>query len=139
MAEFTKGTWKLNAHRKRNINAKKGVTAKMTDEYVKPCPFCGAMPVLMTGGEHFSYMECPECGVKLPASTGKNRNTDAINAWNRRELSQREKEIIEALKNARKELLRSANGYTKNAINEACAIQDLLSRIDSEKDGDNDE
>lgn len=48
----------------------------------------------------------------------------------------REKEMYEALKNARKELLHSASGYTKNAINEACAIQDLLRRIDSEKDGE---
>ncbi len=51
-------------------------------------------------------------------------------------LSMREKEMYEALKNARKELLYSASGYTKNAINEACAIQDLLRRIDSKKDAD---
>lgn len=64
------------------------------------------------------------------------KGLNTIMANNSAGLSVREKEMYEALKNARKELLNSASGYTKNAINEVCAIQDLLRRIDSEKDAD---
>lgn len=64
------------------------------------------------------------------------KGLNTIMANNSAGLSVREKEMYEALKNARKELLNSASGYTKNAINEACAIQDLLRCIDSEKDAD---
>ena len=93
------------------------------------CPFCGAMPILITGDKHFNGWKCPECGAKLPVST----DSDAIDVWNKRALSVREHEMIKALKNARQELLHSASGYTKNAIYVACAIQDLLWRIGGDK------
>lgn len=108
----------------------------MTNNKILPCPFCGAMAVLITGGEHFSYVECPECGAKLPASTGKNRNADAINAWNKRALSERESELIETLENALGELLYNTREHTINTIEQAREIQDFLRRIESEKDGE---
>ena len=51
---------------------------------LKPCPFCGSMPVLYIGGEDFSHALCENCGARLPASFGENRKTDAITAWNMR-------------------------------------------------------
>ena len=97
---------------------------------VLPCPFCGSMPVLMTCGEHQSNMCCPECGAKLPAISGTNKDADALKAWNRRVLSMREKDMYEALKSAMWELYCSARGYSNRAITEACHIRDLLLRID---------
>lgn len=55
----------------------------MTEE-LKPCPFCGGMAVLSTGGEHFAIPECTECGATLPASFGADRQEKATAAWNRR-------------------------------------------------------
>ena len=107
---------------------------------VLPCPFCGSMPVVMTCGDHQSNMACPECGAKLPAVSGCNRDNDALKAWNRRALSLREKDMYEALKSAMCELYSSAAGYNRKAITEACHIRDMLRRIDREiKDGETDE
>ena len=46
-------------------------------------------------------------------------------------LSVREKELISALTLAANELFRCAGGYTRNAVNEAYRIRDLIRRIDS--------
>ena len=77
-------------------------------------------------------MACPECGAKLPAISGANRDIDALKAWNMRALSKREKDIYEALKSAMCELYSSSRGYNRNAITEACVIRDFLRRIDRE-------
>ena len=54
------------------------------DEQLKPCPFCGGNAFLSIGGEHFTIPECSQCGARLPAFFGKDKDTKAIAAWNRR-------------------------------------------------------
>ncbi len=51
------------------------------------------------------------------------------------DLSMREKKLISALTLAANELFRCAGGYISNAANQACAIRDLLRRIDSDTEG----
>ena len=111
-----------------------------TNGMLKPCPFCGSMPVLMTCGEHQSNMECPECGARLPACPRDNQDIGALKAWNARALSMREKDMYEALRSAMCELYCSASGYNRHVITEACHIRDLLRRIDREmKESETDE
>ena len=51
------------------------------------------------------------------------------------DLSMREKKLISALTLAANELSRCAGGYTRNAVNEACRIRDLISSIESDGEG----
>lgn len=51
----------------------------MTD--LKPCPFCGRVPIIEDCGEHRWFIRC-ECGIaqdKLYA-----QRCDAVRRWNRR-------------------------------------------------------
>ncbi len=51
---------------------------------LKPCPFCGSQPVIVSGGEDYNIPECPDCGAVLPAQLGKDSEAKAIAAWNTR-------------------------------------------------------
>ena len=51
---------------------------------IKPCPFCGGSAFLSSGGEHFTIPECSQCGARLPAFFGADKDADALAAWNRR-------------------------------------------------------
>ena len=55
---------------------------------LKRCPFCGGEAILSTGGEHFVIPECKECGAKLPASFGTDKEANAVTLWNRRPVSE---------------------------------------------------
>lgn len=53
---------------------------------------------------------------------------------NAKKLSVREKELLTALNSAANELFRCASGYTRDAVNEACRIKELIRRIGDEMD-----
>ena len=53
----------------------------MTDDEIKPCPFCGSNNIKIHVGYNHSYIRCEDCIV----STRRFKNIpDAIDCWNRR-------------------------------------------------------
>lgn len=51
----------------------------MTDEKLKPCPFCGGKATI--NGITLVYIKCTKCGVE---TVGYREEDEAIEAWNRR-------------------------------------------------------
>lgn len=55
----------------------------MTAPDLLPCPFCGGVPVVKSGGPGCAYVKCCDC----PAETGDGPLPKIIAAWNRRATS----------------------------------------------------
>jgi Lar family restriction alleviation protein len=51
----------------------------MSEQKLKPCPFCGGEAVLIKG--YFCWVKCDYCGAETVAETS---TTEAVDAWNRR-------------------------------------------------------
>ncbi len=52
---------------------------------LKPCPFCGEIPVFDTDG-HYTYVLCWHCGSRgKRIMSSRSAQKQAAEAWNRRE------------------------------------------------------
>ena len=69
---------------RRRENLKKIAEMEMSDEELKPCPFCGGEAKLENMGfPHHVY--CTNCGARVTGrGFGEDGEADAIRKWNQR-------------------------------------------------------
>ena len=63
------------------MKSKKVSDNAMTEQKLKPCPFCGGEASIYVAHDDGYYVCCDECGCGLPVY---NTEEDAIREWNRR-------------------------------------------------------
>ena len=63
------------------MKSKKVSDNAMTEQKLKPCPFCGGEASIYVAHDDGYYVCCDECGCCLPVY---NMEQDAIREWNRR-------------------------------------------------------
>lgn len=103
---------------------------------LKPCPFCGAEPIMRTGGRGGFWALCERCGAQLRMSDTK---SDAVRNWNRRAKAGRTSDELEdavrIMRAAQKEYFRTRAPSALCAAKQSeRAVDVLLDKADEEKD-----
>lgn len=60
-----------------------GLDTSISEEELKPCPFCGSEARINDDCQHWGAIYCNDCGACMPS--GGLGVKQAIQAWNRRE------------------------------------------------------